>query len=351
MKYYFRGVEFETDSKYYRLNPRATSGVLDEDGVVSIYSSEIKVAQPTSRLPDVKFRYNGLELRLKSLDSPSLTIIKSDLFINSELIEDNYSTLVSLSSRDEDSRIGDLLSRSTNFEVLSGSCTSYLLLANSNPKDGEEFNGSSPIIKDEDTRSRYSLDFAGTLSQVFDYFENYLKSEFEFHPYTESVEYKRIDTAIFKYDQYAKDIYNRLYPQYSNEATQYELPFQLILRTASAAKFSRILSEIISLKYITNQMRVAVKDDLDNSWNVAFRWDPEHQTSSPEDNKDQDSRVSYEISLSATMIFYIVRSRKFEVISSIISRIHDKDKIKEHVINVRKSTSKIQSHRISRRRT
>lgn len=315
----FKDVEIETNSEYYKVIPNPTLHTEDKDGIYYIYYPH-QIPTYTKRLNQFYLSWNGLIFRKVNVEDIHVEVHFISELNTPSILDNELGLIAFLPSSIDFYEIPNLLSQ-FNLEYVSGSFK-YLgdldILFN---QDITIDNKVTPFSIKE-TREKYLLDLTSTLAPFYTFWADYIKGQgFTFGNEYSSKDYDSTEVVLIKFNEYLQDN-PRLWPQYQNEITEYTLPFSIRIRTASIAKFERLLAEMKSLKWITNIVRVPIKDKVGKDWIIPIKWDPSPSisTNDPSDVKS-DGAVSFEISINGKLTTYAVRDEAYYVIEKIIKKL------------------------------
>lgn len=313
MKYYYKGNEYEINEPYYRVVNQ------DLDDIKDVFTIRTdKDHKPTTKVQEVKFFYNGLEFRRKSLED---IVISITYFVGKEseiiVLENDY-LIELLVPLDKISDVKNKLN-SNLLEYISGEITEPNDINIILNKD-TTIQGKTTPIDVRHTVEEYILDMTQTLAGVYKYLKDYLaKQGYEFQNSLRRTLARTTDVGIISYQDYLLDDF-RLLPNFRNDITEYTLNMNIKLLTSSLPKHERILSEVKSLKFLTNVTRIPIKDKIGNDWIIPLKWDLNLTTNDIRDTSS-DTVESFEISLNFSLITYNVRSTKYSKVSGIIRKI------------------------------
>jgi hypothetical protein len=319
--YYFKGNTFNTNLKYYRVVRSNVFKLSEKDDILQIgVPSIVSVCEPTRKIKEVHFNYNGAVYRRKSLEDISIRIFFVEEVEELYKVEtDNLLLIISPGDYSLDKLTRDLDSKLLELE--SGKISNRKEVDILLNKD-IIITGESKLISYKDTIARYTSDMTSILDSFMDFWIDYAKDNYlTFYNELVATDYTTKELLLFSYTDYLTK-FTRFLPHTRNEVQEYELPIRFRIKTASIGKFIRMLGDIRSLKFMTNIVRVECKDKIGVPWIIPIRWDPDIQTNSP-DEVSSDNDVSFEIALIAYLTIYNIRDEVYHPIFNIISELGD----------------------------
>lgn len=339
MTYRFKDIEFNTDLKYYKVSP-GNKTTYEEDGLFCIEYPN--VSRYTKKLEEVTFNYNGAIFRRKNVNAISVRIYIIDELEINIVQEDEYRLEIYINSETPSDILLEYLN-GANLEHISGSISQYkeinILLNRDIVIDGR----STPMNL-RSTVAKYSLDLTSTIAPFMDFWNEYFKSEkFQFMNALGKVDPNITEVVYFNFNEYLLN--NSKHLLYSmNNIEEYRLPLTFKICTSSISKHERLLSELKSLKWMTNVVRVPIIDKNKVNWVIPIMWNHDFSTNEPSDIKSE-SHVSYEITVNCYIITYTIRNEesvKINKINGLLNYVNTKDpkninkrgRIKEYRLNI-----------------
>lgn len=321
-KYNYKGIEFETDLKFFKASISKSHSITEDAGVVMITGKKslIKESKEITRLKNYYFNYNSALFRRKTTESINIKIYRIVGVKEVIKVEDEYNLILVLPEVYDLNNLENDLS-GLHLEYISGAADAYKEVNLLFDRDINVL-GSTKLIDPSVLNEQYILDMTQALAGVIEFLEKYLaKEDFILKHYPLSEEVDTTEIVTFSYTEFPNNR-QRHWPNYDLNYSEYVLPMKLRVTTASIAKHERLLADYNSLKWLSNQVRIKVKDKYDYEWNIPFEWEPTIESSDPmSDPKDTEGNTSFQLDIDFKIRFHNIRDNSVTPILEIIKKI------------------------------